>query len=159
MQIQCHIVVACKKCVQSTVKHWKTDGQDREWGSSCDYMAYRSDPSPLPPTTASLAALAWVSGGVYRNWCLDALECSFALSLIILATATFFCQTQGNQLAVGYTSISIALWNPCFSAGKCDGYHSFTTKEVHGFDREKQSEIKLKQTWCLFLAPQCQIGW
>ena len=61
-------------------------------------------------TTASLVAWAWVSGGVYRNWCLDALECSFALNLIILAAATFFVKlSQGNQLAVGYTSVSIAL--------------------------------------------------
>ena len=61
-------------------------------------------------TTASLVAWAWVSGGVYRNCCLDALECSFVLNLNILATATFFVKlSQGNQLAVGYTSVSIAL--------------------------------------------------
>ena len=53
---------------------------------------------------------AWVSGGVYRNWCLDALEGSFALNLIILAAATFFVNNSGGeQLAVGYTSVSIAL--------------------------------------------------
>ena len=53
---------------------------------------------------------AWISGGVYRNWCLDALEGSFALNLIILAAATFFVNNSGgNQLAVGYTSVSIAL--------------------------------------------------
>ena len=53
---------------------------------------------------------AWVSGGVYRNWCLDALEGSFALNLIILAAATFFANNSGgDQLAVGYTSVSIAL--------------------------------------------------
>ena len=53
---------------------------------------------------------AWVSGGVYRNWCLDALEGSFVLNLITLAAATFFVKlSQGNQLAVGYTSVSIAL--------------------------------------------------
>ena len=52
---------------------------------------------------------AWVSGGVYRNWCLDALEGSFALNLIILGAATFFVNNSGeNQLAVGYTSVSIA---------------------------------------------------
>ena len=53
---------------------------------------------------------AWVSGGVFRNWCLDALEGSFVLNLITLAAATFFVKlSQGNQLAVGYTSVSIAL--------------------------------------------------
>ena len=53
---------------------------------------------------------AWVGGGVYRNWCLDALEGSFALNLIILAAATFFVNNSGgDQLAVGYTSVSIAL--------------------------------------------------
>ena len=61
-------------------------------------------------TTASVVAWAWVSGGVYRNWCLDALECSFALNLIILVGATYHVKfSQGNQLAVGYTSVSIAL--------------------------------------------------
>ena len=61
-------------------------------------------------TTSSLVAWAWVSGGVYRNWSLDALECSFALNLNIFAAATFFVKlSQGNQLAVGYTSVSIAL--------------------------------------------------
>ena len=52
---------------------------------------------------------AWISGGVYRNWCLDALEDSFALNLIILAAATFFVNNSGDQLEVGYTSVSIAL--------------------------------------------------
>ena len=52
---------------------------------------------------------AWVSGGVYKNWCLDVLEGSFALNLIILVGATSYVNhTKGNQLAVGYTSVSIA---------------------------------------------------
>ena len=52
---------------------------------------------------------AWVSGGVYRNWCLDALEGSFALNLIILVGATFYVKrTEGASLAAGYTSVSIA---------------------------------------------------
>ena len=60
--------------------------------------------------TGILVAWAWVSGGVYRNWCLDALEGSFALNLIILVGATFYVNhTKGNQLAVGHTSVSIAL--------------------------------------------------
>jgi len=45
----------------------------------------------------------------YKNWCLDALEGSFALNLIILVGATFYVKhTGGNQLAVGTTSASIA---------------------------------------------------
>ena len=61
--------------------------------------------------TGILVAWAWVSGGVYRNWCLDALECSFALNLIVLAGATFYVNLHShrNQLTVGYTSVSIAL--------------------------------------------------
>ena len=59
--------------------------------------------------TGILVVWAWVSGGVYRNWCLDALEGSFALNLIILAAATYHVKLSGgNQLAVGYTSVSIA---------------------------------------------------
>ena len=53
---------------------------------------------------------AWISGGVYRNWCLDALEGSFSLNLIILASATSYVNSsEGDQLAVGHTSGSIAL--------------------------------------------------
>ena len=64
---------------------------------------------------------AWVSGGVYKNWCLDALEGSFVLNLIILAVASMFInithvqyhikyeENKLNKLAVWYTSVSIAL--------------------------------------------------
>ena len=52
---------------------------------------------------------AWTSGGVYKNWCLDALEGSVALNLIMLVGATYCVKLiEGNQLAVGYTSVSIA---------------------------------------------------
>ena len=52
---------------------------------------------------------AWISGGVYRNWCLNVLEGSFALNLIILASSTYHVQlTGGNQLIAGNTSVSIA---------------------------------------------------
>ena len=63
--------------------------------------------------TGILQVWAWLSGGVYRKWCLDALEGSFALNLIILATSTMYTYhldySQEVQLAVGYTSVSIAL--------------------------------------------------
>ena len=60
--------------------------------------------------TGLLVAWAWVNGGVYRNWCLDALEGLFALNLIILVGATYHVDhSHGNQLVVGYTSVSIAL--------------------------------------------------
>ena len=60
--------------------------------------------------TGMLHLWAWVNGGVYKNWCLDALEGSFALNLIVLAAATFYVDhSKGNHLAVGYTSVSIAL--------------------------------------------------
>ena len=59
--------------------------------------------------TGAVQMWAWVSGGVYKNWCLDTLEGSFALNLIILVGATSYVNhTKGNQLAVGYTSVSIA---------------------------------------------------
>ena len=60
--------------------------------------------------TSMLIIWAWISGGVYRIWCLNALENSFALNLIILVVATYPVQLSGgNQLAVGYTSVAIAL--------------------------------------------------
>ena len=52
---------------------------------------------------------AWVSGGLYKNWCLDALEGSFTLNMIILGATTYYVNhSGGNQLAVGYTSVIIA---------------------------------------------------
>ena len=60
--------------------------------------------------TGLLVVWAWVSGGVYRNWCLDALEGWFALNLITLAAVTSYVNpSTRNQLPVGYTSVSIAL--------------------------------------------------
>ena len=61
--------------------------------------------------TGVLTIWAWISGGgVYRNWCLNALEGSFALNLIILAAATYHVKLSGgSRLAVGYTSVIIAL--------------------------------------------------
>ena len=53
---------------------------------------------------------AFASGGVYKNWCLNTLEGSFTLNLIILVGATYHVHlSKGNQLAVGYTSVTIAL--------------------------------------------------
>ena len=60
-----------------------------------------------------LVVWAWISSGVYKNWCLNALEGSFALNLIILAASTMYIyhvsHSEGLQLAIGYTSVSIAL--------------------------------------------------
>ena len=62
--------------------------------------------------TGTLNLWAWISGGVYRNWYLDALEGSFTLNLIILAVFTLYsyhvCHSEEDQLALGYTSVSIA---------------------------------------------------
>ena len=64
----------------------------------------------IPLGTAMLQMWAWVSGGVYKNWCLDALEGSFALNLIVLAVATYHVShSKKSKLVVGYTSVSIAL--------------------------------------------------
>ena len=50
------------------------------------------------------------SGGVYKNWCLDALEGSFMLNLTMLCAVTYHVKLSGgNQRAVWYTSVSIAL--------------------------------------------------
>jgi len=51
----------------------------------------------------------WISGGVYRKRCLNVLEGSFTLNLVILVGATYHVKLSGgNQLAVGYTSVTIA---------------------------------------------------
>ena len=49
---------------------------------------------------------AWVSGGVYKNWCLDGLEGSFALNLIILAASTYYVKLlKGNKLVLFWVHI------------------------------------------------------
>ena len=62
--------------------------------------------------TGILVVWAWASGSVYRNWCLDALEGSFALNIMVLSAATTYIYhvspSERDQLAVGYTSVSIA---------------------------------------------------
>ena len=49
--------------------------------------------------------------GVYTKWYLDALEGSFTLNLIILVGAILYNNnhSEGNRLAAGCTSVSIAL--------------------------------------------------
>ena len=48
--------------------------------------------------------------GLALNWYLDALEGSFSLNLIVLAAATYYVNhSGGNKLAVGYTSVFVAL--------------------------------------------------
>ena len=60
--------------------------------------------------TGMLQLWAWVSGGVYKNWCLDALEGSFMVNLTILAALTYHVKvSKGNQFAVGTTSVIVAL--------------------------------------------------
>ena len=52
------------------------------------------------------------SGGVNKNWYLDILEGSFVSNLIILVGNTYHVShSEGNQLAVGFTFVSIALAN------------------------------------------------
>ena len=75
---------------------------------------YQQDPSinllAILVGTGILQLWAWVSGGVYKNWCLDALEGSFMLNMTILAVTTYHVKlSAGNQIAVGYTSIITAL--------------------------------------------------
>jgi len=77
-------------------------------------LNYQHDPSinllAILVGTGVLTVWAWFSGGVYKNWYLDALEGSFVLNLIVLSVATYHVQLSGgDQLAVGYTSVSIAL--------------------------------------------------
>ena len=54
----------------------------------------------------------WISGGVYTNRCLNVLEGSFALNLIVLTAVTYCVNLfEGNQLIAEYTwtiSVSVA---------------------------------------------------
>ena len=76
---------------------------------------------------------AWVCGGIYRNWCLDALEGLFALNLIILVGATCYIKLAGGnpssnaEKKSGCTRVQLCLysicnvhWDPYISAHKSD---------------------------------------
>ncbi len=57
-----------------------------------------------------LLAIAWISGGVYKNWLLNVLEGSFYLNLSLLSGSVFYVlKTNGNLEGAIYTSVSIAL--------------------------------------------------
>ena len=60
--------------------------------------------------TADYASLYPSTCVCFESWCLNALEGSFALNLIILVGATYYIKISGgNQMAAGYTSISMTL--------------------------------------------------
>ena len=99
--------------------------------------------------TGILVVWAWVSGGVYKNWCLDALEGSFALNLIILAAATYHVtHSRGNQLAVGYTSVSIALATfigiLVFQIANVTGITQYLKRKCTGAAIRNQAEADVK---------------
>ena len=85
-----------------------------------------------------LVVWAWFSGGVYKNWHLDALDGTFALNLIILAASTMYMYiptiSVRDQLALGYTSVSIVFVTFIgilfFSCCKCDWYHSIPQNKL-----------------------------
>ena len=76
----------------------------------------------ISAATLGLELWAWIGKQVYRTKYLDILEGSFIFNLGLLAAATYHVrQTSGNQAAVVYTSVSVAL-------ATCIGivtYHAF----------------------------------
>ena len=65
----------------------------------------------ISSTTSGIFIWFALSGKVYKNWCLNALELSFILNLGILAAATYHVnQSRGSQRAVAYTSVCIAFF-------------------------------------------------
>ena len=65
----------------------------------------------ISSTTAAIFIAFALSGMVYKNWYLNALELSFILNLVILTVATYVyhvTHSGGSQAAVTYTSTGIA---------------------------------------------------
>ena len=65
----------------------------------------------ISSTIAAIFIAFALSGMVYKNWYLNALELSFILNLVILTVATYVyhvTHSGGNQAAVTYTSTGIA---------------------------------------------------
>ena len=53
-------------------------------------------------------ALAWNTGGIYKNWCLDLLESFFFFQLGIFAAGVYYVRAiDGNLAALSYTMLSI----------------------------------------------------
>ena len=51
---------------------------------------------------------------VYKAWCLNVLEASFIINLLLLAVGTYYVEISGgNQSALTYTSVSIAFATFC----------------------------------------------
>ena len=67
----------------------------------CMVFAFNPQQDPSINLLAILQLWAWISGGVYKKRCLDALENLFGLNLIILVGSTYHVKLSGgNQLAV-----------------------------------------------------------
>ena len=79
--------------------------------------------------TGILVVWAWVSGGVYRNWCLRWPGRLFCSEHDHLSCCHLPCQTFGLKSACSWVhfclhSIYNVHCNSCDSAGKCDWHHS-----------------------------------
>ena len=106
--------------------------------------------------TGTLQRWAWTSGGVYKSNYLDALEGSFALNLIILVGSTMYVNLAGgNQLAVGYTSVTIALITfigiLAFQLADVTGITQCLKKKYRDLKRHRMASRHLKQKWSLSL--------
>ena len=63
----------------------------------------------IATSTFGITIIVWLTGRVYENWWLDALESSFILNLGVLAVGTFHIKLAGgNQAALVYILVSIA---------------------------------------------------
>ena len=101
--------------------------------------------------TGTLQLWALTSGGVYKSNYLNALEGSFALNLIILAGSTMYINLAGgNQLAVGYTSVAIALVSfigiLAFQLSDVTGIAECLKKKYTGLKRYRMANRRTGQT-------------
>lgn len=67
------------------------------------------------PTSSSITVVilllllwGWLNGGIYQNWLLDILECSFMINLSLLTFGNNNSQTNTQKTAVAYVSMSVA---------------------------------------------------
>ena len=61
-------------------------------------------------TIMLLVLLLFAGGRIYKNWYIQALDVSYIVNIGILATATYYVRCAGgNQTALAYTSVGIAL--------------------------------------------------
>lgn len=112
----------------------------------------------MSTSTLGIATWVWKFGSVFKFWYLNALEGSFILNLGILTAGThYILHTGGNQAALTYTSLTVALitfigiviYHICFQVKGTDLFMQCRERFLNAYRRheriERQREVGFSQ--------------